>query len=624
LAAHPFYANAMRVALSKRGQQRLVRTCGLWVLFLQLPASAQLAGDPNPSVVVDVQPRVELAFAQQERVHVFLILRDATAFDATQDALIATLGAELTLGRRYRNIPAIAGELSRAGLARARSNPALASVQLDGVGSGGLAQAVPAAGVDKVQSMRGLTGKGITVAVIDSGATTTHPALAGAIIGQHCFTQFDCGTFQNEGDSAEDDHNHGSNVTGIVASRGGGGVAKGYAPGSSIVAVKVLDGNNSGQISDWVAGFDWLFSNMAKFELKVINASLVSTAEYATAAQCDGSETALAMITKKLIDAGVTITGASGNTGHTATMTAPACNSGVIAVGATYDSDLGKQPESGATYQTLGGGSWPACSDATTNTSTIACFTSTAGARLDLLAPGSQITSTGKGTGTSLFRGTSQAAPGVAGLAALMLECNPMLTPAEILDVLKMSGAPVMDPRSGMSYPLIRGLEAVDMACPMGMAGSGGSAAGAGGSAAGAGGMSGAGASGSSGAGAGAGGMAGGSAAGAAGASTVPPATIGGVGSAVGSAGATAVAGAGVPIAGATAGLGPGTGGMAAIGGTATAGVAAPRPVYEAPESGCGCEVPGSHARSSRAWTLLVLLALVAGIARRRRTFTHS
>lgn len=592
----------------------------MWVLFLQVPASAQLGGDPEPgqpNVVVDVQPRVELAFAQQERVRVFLILREPTAFAATQDALIANLGSELTLGRRYHNIPVIAGELSRAGLVRARSNPALASVQLDGAGSGGLAQAVPAAGVDKVQSMRGLTGKGITVAVIDSGSTTTHPALAGAIIGQHCFTQFDCGTFQNEGDSAEDDHNHGSNVTGIVASRGGGGVAKGYAPGSSIVAVKVLDGNNSGQVSDWVAGFDWLFSNMAKFDLKVINASLVSTAEYANAAQCDGSETALAMITKKLIDAGVTITGASGNTGHTATMTAPACNSGVIAVGATYDSDLGKQPESGGTYQALGGGSWPACSDATTNTTTIACFTSTAGARLDLLAPGSQLTSTGKGTGTSLFRGTSQAAPGVAGLAALMLECNPMLTPAEILDVLKMTGTPVMDPRSGMSYPLIRGLEAVDMACPMGTAGSAGSAAGAGGSAAGAGGMSGAGAGSS---GAGAGGMAGGSAAGASGTTSVPPATMSGAGSAVGMAGATPVplAGAGVPAAAATAGFGAGAGGMAATSGTPTAGVAAPLSVHKAAESGCGCEVPGSHARSSRAWTLLTLLAL-AGYARRRR-----
>jgi hypothetical protein len=184
------------------------------------------------------------------------------------------------------------------------------------------------------------------------------------------------------------------------------------------------------------------------------------------------------MVTSKLIDAGVTITGASGNTGHTATMTAPACNTGVIAVGATYDSDLGYQPESGGTYQALGGNPWPACSDTTTDTNTIACFTSTAGERLDLLAPGSQIVSTGVGTNSSMFRGTSQAAPGVAGLAALMLECNPMLTPSEILDVLKKTGTPVMDPRTGMSYPLIRGLEAVDMACPIGAGGSGGSMAG--------------------------------------------------------------------------------------------------------------------------------------------------
>ena len=141
-------------------------------------------------------------------------------------------------------------------------------------------------------------------------------------------------------------------------------MSKGYAPAAKIVAVKVLNQNNAGQVSDWVAGFDWVYSNREMLSIDVINASLVSTAEYANATQCDSGETALAMITRKLIDAGVPITSSSGNTGHTATMTAPACNSGVIAVGATYDSDLGRQPERGGTYRSLGGSLWPACSDA--------------------------------------------------------------------------------------------------------------------------------------------------------------------------------------------------------------------------------------------------------------------
>lgn len=416
----------------------------------------------------EVDPRVERAFETQDRVSVFLMLRESDSQTAAmQQAVADALGAELEVGHRFGSIRALSGTLSRAGLAIARMHAAVSMINIDGEGSGGLTEAVPAVGVDKVQNERGLTGKGITVAVLDSGSPTMHPALPNVVVAQHCFTQAGCPpTNANEGTSAEDDHNHGSNVTGIVASRGGNGIGKGYAPGASIVAVKVLNKQNAGRVSDWVAGFDWVSTNLSMLNVKVINASLVSTAEYGNAADCDKGEPALAAVTKKLIDAGVTIAASSGNTGHTTTMTAPACNTGVIAVGATYDSNLGQQPESGGTYQALGGGSWPACSDAMTDAKTIACFTSTAGMRLDVLAPGSQITSTGKGTGRSMFRGTSQASPGVAGLSALLLECNPTLTASKIVEVLKATGEPVMDPRTGISYPLIRGLAAVDMACP--------------------------------------------------------------------------------------------------------------------------------------------------------------
>ncbi len=429
-----------------------------------MPVLAQPLAE-NPPNTASVQPRVVRAFERQERVRVFLILRE----QAAQAPVLAAAGAQLELWHRYRSIPALAGELSRTGLAHLRKHPAVAAIQLDGEGSGGLADALPATGADEVHAVRGLTGKGITAAVLDSGASTEHPALRGAIVAQHCFTPLACppnGT--REGESAEDDHNHGSNVTGIVASRGGGKVAKGYAPGVNVVSVKVLNANNAGRISDWVAGFDWIYENLESLDVKIINASLVSTAEYGSAAECDANEMALARVTQNLVDAGVVITSSSGNTGHTMTMTAPACNTGVIAVGASYDSNLGVQPESGGTYQALGGGSWPECADRTTSAKTMACFTSTAGSRLDLLAPGTQLASAGRGSTSAMFRGTSQAAPGVAGIAALLLECNPSLGPSALLDVLKKTGEPVLDPRTGLFYPLVRAVHAVDEACPLG------------------------------------------------------------------------------------------------------------------------------------------------------------
>jgi subtilisin family serine protease len=433
--------------------------------------SAQLRDDTDDSTsartpIVDVQPRVDAAFELHERVRVFILLREDTlAMDERQDGLVAALGGELDLWHRYDNIPAIAGELSRAGLVQLRRNAAVRAVQLDSLGSGGLIDAVPAAGVDKVHSLRGLTGKGITVAVLDSGASTMHPALKTAIVAQHCFTAGACPPDNaRESESAEDDHGHGSNVSGIVASRGSSSVGKGYAPAAKIVAVKVLNSKNTGLISDWVAGFDWVLTNREKLDVRVINASLVGP-EYATSAECDGGESAMSAVIHKLIDAGVTIAASSGNTGQTVRMSTPACISGVIAVGATYDKDLGRQPRSSTSYRALAGDAFAACSDSATSSKTMACFTSTGGPRLDLLAPGALLTSAGSGTSTSTFAGTSQASPGVAGLAALLLECNPTLTPARILDVLKRTGEPITDTRTNMTYPLIRGFQAANAAC---------------------------------------------------------------------------------------------------------------------------------------------------------------
>lgn len=587
-------------------------------LAMSLPATstAQLAEPETPIDSVDVQARVERAFETEERVRVFIGLRDGvSALDsASADQVLGALGAHFDLWHRYRTIPWLAGELSREGLVRLRHHPAVSAVQLDGTGTGGLADAVPATGVDMVQTVRGLTGKGITVAVLDSGSTTEHPALMGAIVDEHCFTQGSCPPgFAREGDSAEDDHNHGSNVTGIVASRGGGMVAKGYAPAAQIVSVKVLNSRNAGQISDWVAGFDWVMANLSTSKVRVINASLVSTAEYPSAAACDQSESALAAATGKLIAAGVTIASSSGNTGNTDTMTAPACNTGVIAVGATYDKDLGEQPESGGTYQQLGGGNWPACSDMTTNAQTIACFTATAGERLDLLAPGSQISSTGRGTTSSMFRGTSQASPAVAGLAALLLECNAALTPSMILDVLKKTGQPVMDPRTNLTYPLIRGMEAVEMACGAGTTGAAGTAApgagsGAAGTVAAGGGMGGASVT------AGASGAAGASGPGsipAAGSGVlVPPTGRGTAGIPASTSAGTSATASGVSVAGSL-----GTGTAAGTGGAPVA----PAPASD--ESGCQCTAPGAtgSARSGLAvWPGLGLFGLLAVAMRRR------
>jgi subtilisin family serine protease len=100
------------------------------------------------------------------------------------------------------------------------------------------------------------------------------------------------------------------------------------------------------------------------------------------------------------------------------------------------------------------------CRDATTAADQVTCFTNS-NSKLELMAPGAPITSTGVNGGTSTFYGTSQASPHAAGGAALLLEANPGLMPQDIRDVLSATGVPVTDPKNGLTFPRINLLDAI-------------------------------------------------------------------------------------------------------------------------------------------------------------------
>lgn len=420
----------------------------------------EMGADPDETVDVIVSyrdPMAEMAkdapLAARKRVN-----------QAFQSQLLAAHSRGFSAARQFMHVPAVAGKVTREELELLRQDPDVQSIQLDGTGQGALKESVPAIGGDVVHNMLGLTGKGVRVAVLDTGIVTTHPDLKDAVADQHCFTQFACPpTANREGDSAEDDHGHGSNVAGIVGSRGK--VAPlGFAPGAEIVAVKINDSNDSGRVSDWVAGLDWIFDNLDMLKVKVVNMSICSTAMYADAASCDASETAMATAVKNLVNAGVTLFAASGNLGSTNTMSSPACNTGVIAVAATYDSDVGAQPGMGLTYRARFGSAVADCADMTTKFDQVTCFSNTP-ARIDIAAPGAPMLSDGLNGMTSTYRGTSQASPVAAGVAALMLECNPTLTPAQIKDAMIKTAVPSLDAKTMRMIPSLRADAAVKSVC---------------------------------------------------------------------------------------------------------------------------------------------------------------
>jgi MYXO-CTERM domain-containing protein len=383
-----------------------------------------------------------------------------------QTRLIAHAVPGFSVTRRYLHVPAVAATATQDAILMLSALPEVSGIQRDHAGGGQLREAVPAIYADVAQQRHAVTGSGVRVAILDTGADITHPDLRDAVVAQHCFARGACAGGASEAASAEDDHGHGSHVAGIVASRGRVS-PPGFAPGAELVILKVNDARNAGRESDWVAGLDWLAENHESLGVRIVNLSLGTTAMVTgTTQDCDREHPALARAVANLTRAGISVFAASGNRGSTSSMPAPACNTGVIAVGATYDSNMGRQPpvSIGWTYAARWGSAFADCSDDSSGLDRITCFTN-ATSRLDLVAPGGPIVSDSLRGSTDTYWGTSQACPVAAGVAALMVACRPGLTPTEVRRAMLETGTPTSDPRTGLSYPALRADKALDAVC---------------------------------------------------------------------------------------------------------------------------------------------------------------
>lgn len=224
-------------------------------------------------------------------------------------------------------------------------------------------------------------GKGVKVAVLDTGISP-HPDLtiAGGV-----------NTIQNNG-SFHDNNGHGTYVAGIAAAIGKNSMPFGVAPEIKLYAVKALDKDGSGHISDIIEGLEWCIRN----RMNIINMSFGSSI---------GSEALHAMI-KQAHHKGIFMTAAVGNSGpNNNKINYPASYQEVVAVAAT---DRQNQISS---YSSRGKG-------------------------IDVAAPGSDIVSTNNQKGFSEGSGTSAANPHVSGTIALLLANDPKLSPQRVRSAL--------------------------------------------------------------------------------------------------------------------------------------------------------------------------------------------
>ena len=411
-----------------------------------------------------VQSSVVDALKSADKVRVIISLhQNSFQIAGAQQALLSALPVpEFRLIHQYSNVPALAGEVTAEGLVALQNNPLVKSVKYDQLVYATINEAAKIGRVRNVQNELGVTGKNVVVAVLDDGIDSDNRDFAGRIIAEKCYSSLssDCPDGGTESNSANvEATQHGTNVAGIIASNGANG-HKGVAPDAKIVAVKVLDNDGVAPFSDIFAGLDWILTNQKTLNIDIINMSLGSAET--SSGYCDSQAGEFNDLFKKLKNSGIAIFIASGNGGVDDGVSFPACLSTVIAVGATYDSDLGREPDM-FSYQDLAGPSYGDCADLQTSAGSVACF-SNSSPILGLFAPGSKITSSGWNNGTTTFSGTSQAAPFAAGVAALVLSANPQLSPDQLLQLLIKTGTTVIDSKNGLSFPLVNAYEAVKAA----------------------------------------------------------------------------------------------------------------------------------------------------------------
>jgi subtilase family protein len=351
----------------------------------------------------------------------------ATAVGEIRSKAAAGLGADLAKAGRT----ALAGHKAAGTL-----GGALAGVQhvwLDGK--------VKAAGLDwnleKINApaawSTGTTGKGVKVAVIDTGIDTTHPDLAGQVGASV--------NFSDAPDTA--DHvGHGTHVAGTIAGTGAasGGARKGAAYGATLLNVKVLNDDGQGLDSSVIAGMEWA----AQHGAKVANLSLGGRPTDGT----DPDSQALDELTAQYDTLFVV---AAGNGGSLRTIATPGAADAALTVAAT-DRD-----------------------DAVTRFSS-------RGPRIDgafkpdISAPGDGIVED-RAAGTSLgtpvdqyyttLSGTSMATPHVAGAAALLAQEHPDYSAAQLKSVLQATSHTLGGSAPGVVFGSDQGAGRLDAAAAL-------------------------------------------------------------------------------------------------------------------------------------------------------------
>ncbi|MBT5735431.1 MAG: S8 family serine peptidase [Euryarchaeota archaeon] len=336
---------------------------------------------------------------------------------------VALLEKEVNYQHQWtlEGIDALAGRIPLNKIWDTSELPGVVMIELDGILTTVNGDAAALHGVDSVWADTGYDGAGSTVAIIDTGIDGSHVGLDDLDDDNSTNDPKIIGFYDpvNNPDKVNgtevfpyDDQGHGSHCAGTTAGTGAPTYEhKGMAPQAFLVGVKVLDSEGSGSFATVMAGMEWTVENRYKFNIRAASMSLGGPGAIEWTSSEEDSVNRYA---NEMMAAGIAIFIAAGNTAVSAQIGTPGSAEDAITVGALdKDSTIAEYSSQGPTEE---GRVKPNIAYVGSNVMSVA-FNS--------------------GDGYTDMSGTSMATPGAAGVAALMYQANPDLSPFDIRNIMQ-------------------------------------------------------------------------------------------------------------------------------------------------------------------------------------------